>query len=72
MTLNKKGFLIGSVGKESTYNARDTGDAGLIPGQGRFPGEENGNPLQYPCLKNPMDREPGGLQFKGLQRVGYD
>ena len=32
MTLDKKGFLIGSVGKESTYNARDTGDAGLIPG----------------------------------------
>ena len=30
-------------------------DAGSIPGSGRFPGEENGNPLQYSCLENPMD-----------------
>ena len=34
----------------------NVGDAGLIPGSGRSPGEENGNPLQYFCLKNPMDR----------------
>ena len=39
-------------GKESAYNA---GDLGLIPGMGRFPGEGNGNPLQYSCLENPMD-----------------
>ena len=32
------------------------GDAGLIPGTGRAPGEENGNPLQYSCWENPMDR----------------
>ena len=32
------------------------GDAGLIPGSGRFPGEGNGNPLQYSCLGNPVDR----------------
>ena len=32
------------------------GDAGLIPGSGRSPGEGNGNPLQYSCLGNPMDR----------------
>ena len=31
------------------------GDVGLIPGLGRAPGEGNGNPLQYPCLENPMD-----------------
>jgi len=31
------------------------GDLGLIPGLGRSPGEENGNPLQYPCLENAMD-----------------
>ena len=42
---------------ESAYNAGDTGDADSIPGLGRFHGEENGNPLQYSCLKNPMDRE---------------
>ena len=43
----------GSVGKESTCNA---GDPGLIPGSGRSPGGGSGNPLQYPCLGNPMDR----------------
>ena len=40
-------------GKESAYNA---GDSGLIPGLGRFPERGNGNPLQYSCLENPMDR----------------
>ena len=35
---------------------RDTGDVGSIPGSGRSPGEGNGNPLQYSCLENPMDR----------------
>ena len=34
----------------------DAGDTGLIPGLGGSPGEENGNPLQYSCLKNSMDR----------------
>ena len=34
----------------------NAGDAGPIPGLGRSPGEENGNPLQYSCLENPMDR----------------
>ena len=36
-------------------------DARLIPGSGGSPGEGHGNPLQSPCLENPMDREPGGL-----------
>ena len=40
-------------GKESTCNA---GDAGSIPGLGRFPGGGNDNPFQYSCLQNPMDR----------------
>ena len=39
-------------------NARDTGDLGLVPGSGRSPGEGNGNPLQYSCLENSMDRGP--------------
>ena len=42
--------------KESACNAGDTGDAGLIPGSERSPGEGNGNPLQYSSLGNPMDR----------------
>ena len=43
----------GSDGKEPACNA---GDPGSIPGSGRSPGEGNGNPLQYSCLENPMDR----------------
>ena len=46
----------GSRGKESTCNARNAEDSGLFSGSGRFPGEENGNPVQYSCLGNPMDR----------------
>ena len=42
-----------SVGKNPLANV---GDMGSIPGSGRFPGEGNGNPLQYSCLENPMDR----------------
>ena len=46
-------FPGGSDGKASVYNA---GDPGSSPGLGRSPGEGNGNPLQYSCLENPMDR----------------
>ena len=49
-------FRDGSSGKESTYNTGDAGDRGLIPGSGRSPGEGNGNPLQYSCLENSMDK----------------
>ncbi|XDC53450.1 hypothetical protein R6Z07M_004632 [Ovis aries] len=44
------------TGKESTYNAGDSGDWDLIPESGRFPGGGHCNPLQYSCLENPMDR----------------
>ena len=47
------GFPGGSVGKESACSA---GDLGSIPGSGRSPGAGNGNPVQYDCLRNPMDR----------------
>ena len=43
-------------GKESACNGGDTGNVGLIPGLGRSPRIGNGNPLQYSCLENPMDR----------------
>ena len=49
----KPSFPAGSDGKASAYNA---GDPGSIPGWGRSSGEGNGNPLQYSCLENPMDR----------------
>ena len=42
--------------KNPTANAEDTRDSGSIPGSGRSLGVENGNPLQYSCLKRPMDR----------------
>ena len=59
-------FPVGSDGKESTCNAGDTGDVGLIPGLGRSPEEENGNPLQYSFLKNPMNI---GVWWATLHRV---
>ena len=42
--------------KNLPTNARDVNDASLVPGLGRSPGGGNGNPLQYFCLENPMDR----------------
>ena len=59
-------FPDGSVVKNLPVNA---GDTDLIPGLGRSPGEGNGNPLQYSCLENPMDEDPGRLSSRGSQRV---
>ena len=42
--------------KNTLAKAGDIKDAGSIPGSGRFPEEGNGNPFQYPCLENPMDK----------------
>ena len=58
-----------SVDKESACNA---GDPGLIPELGRSPGEGNGNPLQYSCLENSMDRGAWQATFRGVERVGHD
>ena len=44
--------------KNLVANAGDIRDMGSIPGSGRFPGGGHGNPLQYSCLENPMDRGP--------------
>ena len=63
------GFPCSSVGKESICNA---GDLGSIPGLGRTPGGGNGNPLQYPCLENPMDRGAWQAIVHGVARVGHD
>ena len=51
--MSVKGFPGGSDGKKSACNV---GDPGSILGSGRSPGGGNGNPLQYSCLENPMDR----------------
>ena len=52
----------GSVVKYLPANA---GDIESILGSGRSPGEGNGNPVQYSCLENPLNKEPGGLQTNG-------
>ena len=62
------GFPAGSEGKESACNA---GDLGSIPGLGRCPGEGHGNPLQYSCLENPMDRGAWRAMVHGSQRVRH-
>ena len=62
------GFPGGSVVKCLPANAGDTGDADLIPGSRRSPGEGNGNPLQYSCLANPMDRGAWQAIVHGVTR----
>ena len=76
------GFPGGASGKESdcqkkkkknlTANAGDTRDKGSIPGSGKSPEVGNGNPLQYSCLENSMDRGAWWATVHGSQRVGHD
>ena len=64
------GFPCGSVVKNLPANA---GDVGLIPGLGRSPEAGNGNPFQYSCLENSMEkRSLVGYSPWGHKRVGYD
>ena len=58
-------FPCGSDSKAPAYNA---GDPGSIPGLGRSPGEGNGNPIQYPCLENPMDQEAWWAAVHGVAK----
>ena len=60
------GFSGGSVVKNLPANTGDTGDLGSIPALGRSPGEGNGNPLQYSCLENPVNR---GAWWATVHRV---
>ena len=62
VVLHLKGFPNGLAGKESTCNAGYSRDMGSIPGSGRSPGVGNGNPFQYSCLGNPMDRRAWGCK----------
>ena len=57
-----------SVVKNSPANAGDTGDSGSIPGSRRSPGGSHGNPLQYSCLENPMDRGAWWATIHGLAK----
>ena len=66
-TLKRRwGFPGGAVVKNLPANAGDTGDTGSITGSGRYPGTENGNPLQYSCLENLMNR---GAWWAPVHRV---
>ena len=58
--------------KNPPANAGDVKDVDLIPGWGRSSGGAHGNPVQYCCLENPTEEEPGGLQSMGSQRVRHD
>ena len=60
-----QGFPGGLEGKASACNA---GDLGSIPESGSFPGEGNGNPLQYSCLENPMDRAAWWATVHGVTK----
>ena len=68
MYASNENFTGGSDVKASAYNA---GNLGSVPGLGRSLGEGNGNLFQYSCLKPSMDRELGGLQSMGSQRVRH-
>ena len=61
-------FLGDLAGKESSCSAGDIGDMGLIPGLGRSPGGEHGNPLQYSCLENLMDRGAWWAMVHGVAK----
>ena len=65
---NNSGF---AVVKNLPANVGDAGDGSSISGSGRSLGVENGNLLQYPCLKIPWTEEPDRLQRTGLQRVKH-
>ena len=59
------------MGKESACTTGDTGDVSLIPVSERSPGGGHGNPLQYYCLENPMDRGAWRATIHGVARVGW-
>ena len=63
------GFSGDSMVKNLPASAGTTGDVGSIPGSGRSPGEGNGNPLQYACLENPMDRGACWATVHGVAKI---
>ena len=61
--------LVAQTVKRLAYNE---GYLGSIPGSGRYSGEGNGNPLQYPCLESPTDRGAWWATVHGVSRVRHD
>ena len=68
-SIQKWASHVAQSGKKSAYGA---GDPGLIPGSGRSPGEENGNPLQDSCLEKPTDSGAWQATVHGVARVGHN
>ena len=68
-TVFAKGLPGGSVGKESSCNAGDAGDTGLISGLGRPTGRGHGNLLQSPCLESPMDGGAWRVIIHGVAKI---
>ena len=69
--MNSKGFLGGSVGKESSCNAGDAGDLDSTSRWRRYPGRGHGNHFSVLAWRTPWTEEPGGLQPMGSQRAGH-
>ena len=65
-------FIMGLPWGLSDKESTNAGDMGLIPGWGRCSGERNGNPLQYSCLGNPMDKGAWWVTVQGCRRVGHN
>ena len=64
----ERAFPRSSLGKESAFSVLDAGDVDLIRGSGRSPGGGQGNPLQYSCLENPMDRGAWWATVRGVSK----
>ena len=65
-------FQMALVVKNLPASAGDIRDVGSIPGLGRSPGEGNGNPLQYSCQDNRVDRGAWWVKVHGIVKVGHD
>ena len=70
--ISRTGFPAGTVVKNPPANAGDARDAGWIPGSGRSPGDGSGNPLQYSCLENSMDRGAWWVTVHGVTKSQTD
>ena len=68
LSMCQLGFPGSTAVKNPPVNAGDTGDPGSVPGSGRYPGEGNGDPLQYSCLGNTMDRGAWRATIHGVAK----
>ena len=66
--VKKRASQVALVVKNTAANSGDIRDVGSIPGMGRSPGGGYGNPLQYSCLENPMNREAWWATFHGVTK----